>query len=577
MRPLSDTLLVWTGAPCSYGCAACPIDPSAAPTGVSVAELLRGLSGSAGRLAVLVGGEPFLRPDCLRLVAAIRAAGCSPGIITTGRPLMYPQVRARLRSAGVAYLRVQFFGHGEAHDRATAVLGGYDQAITGLRAWVAEAGQECDVDVALSIRSRSMDTLVSELERLAQDVPAQVQIVIALDAAARADAQRTDALGRAVAALAKWNDDETRPLLAWEGLPDSVSAGSCLTISPLPTAFVATDEPPACCLGAIDEIASAAAGGGEETRANSFNFIRTGASVAWTADSTDCTAYQAANGADPARHLWLVEDDRLVLHVTDTGDFAPAEIARVKDEWSHVFLDRAPAGVLDDFTEGMRRVVPDATCEPCAHRAHCGRRVRLVEGAPYAREEARIAAHIAALRGRVLDVGCGEQLYRDTLEPLVRSGVVQYTGLDPDELSIARLREALPQGRFLVGGIEDFRGESASYDHILCLRSLNHVFDVDEALARMAELLKPGGQLLIVECTPFAMLRRPEQVAAADSAPRAGHQHFRNVASDEVVPFARRRALQVIEHHPASLPTTNEWILLLGRPVPQPSQGPVAV
>jgi ubiquinone/menaquinone biosynthesis C-methylase UbiE len=167
------------------------------------------------------------------------------------------------------------------------------------------------------------------------------------------------------------------------------------------------------------------------------------------------------------------------------------------------------------------------------------------------------------LRGRVLDVGCGEQLYRDRLEPLVRSGTVVYTGLDPDERSIDALRAILPQGRFYLGGIENFWGEPASYDRVLCLRSLNHVFDIDEAMARMAALLKPQGQLLIVETTPFAMLRRPEQVAAADQAPRAGHQHFRNVTSTEVLPFARRRSLRVVEHHPAGLQTTNEWILLL--------------
>jgi hypothetical protein len=98
------------------------------------------------------------------------------------------------------------------------------------------------------------------------------------------------------------------------------------------------------------------------------------------------------------------------------------------------------------------------------------------------------------------------------------------------------------------------------------LRSLNHVADLDEALARMASYLKPGGMLLIVETTPFAMLRTAEQVAAADRAPRAGHQHFRNVASEEVLPYARRRGLNVVEHHPASFATSNEWILLLGRP-----------
>ena len=243
--------------------------------------------------------------------------------------------------------------------------------------------------------------------------------------------------------------------------------------------------------------------------------------------------------------------------MTDTGDFEPAEIARVKDELSHLFFDRAPAGVLDDFTEGMRRVLPDTTCDACTNRTRCGRRFHVVDGPTFAREEAWIANYVAGLRGRVLDVGCGEQLYRNELTPLVRSGRVQYTGLDPDEVSLAPLRAALPQGRFYVGGIEDFRGEPASYDHILCLRSLNHVVDVDEALARMAGLLRPGGSLLLVECTPFAMLRRPEQVAAADQAPRAGQQHFRNLASDDVIPFARRRALHVLEHHPATLQTTN--------------------
>jgi 2-polyprenyl-3-methyl-5-hydroxy-6-metoxy-1,4-benzoquinol methylase len=255
----------------------------------------------------------------------------------------------------------------------------------------------------------------------------------------------------------------------------------------------------------------------------------------------------------------------LVLCATDTHDFGGAEIAQVKDEWSHLFVDRAPAGVLDDIGEGMRRVLPDAICAPCVHRPVCARRFRIIEGAPFACEEAWIGDYVAGLRGRVLDVGCGEQLYRDALLPLVRSGVVRYTGLDPDEPSLSILRDALPEGRFHVTGIEDFHGEPASYDHILCLRSLNHVADVDEALARMTGLLRPGGRLLIVECTPFAMLRRAEQVAAADRAPRAGHQHFRNVASEDVLPFARRRSLRIVEHHPASLQTTNEWILLLER------------
>jgi SAM-dependent methyltransferase len=520
-------------------------------------------------LIVLLGGEPFLRPDLLRLVASIRAAGCVPGIVTTGRPLVYPRLRKQLQRVGVGYLRVQFFGTGEAHDRATSVESGFNQAVTGVRAWIAEVGMGCDVDVALNVRRRPLDTLVTEVETLAREIPSRaVQIVIAIDQATAAEAQHAQALQRAALALAHWNDDASQPMLAWEGLDGSAMPTSSLSIAALRPAFVAA-EPHACCLGPVAELARSM-GAMQQTRANSFNYVRTSTVVPWTKTAAECTAYQAtgapAHGHTGAlRHVWLIEDDHLVLHSTDTGDFDAAEITRVKDEWSHLFLDRQAPGVLDDFSEGMRRVLPDATCDPCVHRTQCGRRYRVVEGAPFAREEAWIASYIAGLHGRVLDVGCGEQLYRSELAPLLRAGTVQYIGLDPDEPSLTRIRESLPEGRFQLGDIESFRGEPASYDHILCLRSLNHVVDLDEAMARMAALLKPGGQLLIVETTPFAMLRRPEQVTAADRAPRAGHQHFRNVTSEEVLPYARRRSLLVVEHYPASLATTNEWILLLER------------
>lgn len=301
------------------------------------------------------------------------------------------------------------------------------------------------------------------------------------------------------------------------------------------------------------------------TRANSFNYVRTATTVPWTADAAACTAHAHGADRDPLRALWLVEGDRLTRYVTDTGDFSDAEIARVKSEWSHLFVDRAAPGVLDDFKSGMRRALPDPVCDPCPHRSGCGRRFHVVDGEPFAREEARIAALVAGLRGRVLDVGCGEQLYRDELAALLGAGTIDYTGLDPDEESLARLRAAVPDARLLVGDIEHFDVEPASYDHVLCLRALNHVLDLDEALSRMARALVPGGSLLLVEMTPFAMLRRAEQVDAADRAPRAGHQHFRNLASEDVLPLVGRHGLRVVEHRPANRESSNQWILLLAR------------
>jgi MoaA/NifB/PqqE/SkfB family radical SAM enzyme/2-polyprenyl-3-methyl-5-hydroxy-6-metoxy-1,4-benzoquinol methylase len=312
------------------------------------------------------------------------------------------------------------------------------------------------------------------------------------------------------------------------------------------------------------------------TRANSFNYVRTETTVPWTADTNACRAHVTGAGIDPLRQLWLIEDGRLTRHVTDTGDFTSAEIARIKSEYSHLFVDRAAPGVLDDFKNGMRRVLPDPACDACAHRTECGRRFHLVEGEPFAREEAVVAGHIARLRGRVLDVGCGEQLYRDELAALLRAGTIAYTGLDPDEESLVRFRTAIPEAKLQLGDIEHYEDEPASYDHVLCLRAMNHVFDLDEALARMAGVLKPGGQLLLLEMTPFAMLRRSEQIAAADRAPRAGHQHFRNVASEDVLPLVARHGLRVVEHRPVGRDTSNQWILVLTRE-PNATKGRVPV
>jgi SAM-dependent methyltransferase len=558
MRPSATTLLVWSGAPCVYGCPTCPIDPLAARAGVDLAELKRRLIAVPdrdGRLVVITGGEPMLRPDLLRLVTTIRSVGCVPGVVTTGRALTYPHVREKLQRAGVEYLRVQLFGRGTSHDAATAVLGSYEQAIAGVRAWIGDGAAVGDVDVALYARARSTDSLAGEVAQIAGDIgAADVHVVVA------GESFEPAAAAAAVTGLARWNDDPGRPLVVWEGLSEPDSPAACTTVPLLGSTFVSA-APAATCLGDVARLSRPS--GAVRPRSNSFNFLRTDSVVAYAAAAAECKAHAAARADDRDRQLWLIEGRQTVLYATDTGDFDGAEIARIKDAWSHLFVDRAAAGVLDDFTDGMRRVLPDPVCEACAHRAVCAGRYAVVDAPPFAREEAWIADYVRHLRGRVLDVGCGEQLYRDEIVPLVRSGTVAYTGLDPDQASLDDWRAALPEGRFFQGGIEDFAGVPSSYDRVLCLRSLNHVVDLDEAVARMAALLKPRGQLLIVETTPFAMLRTAAQVAAADRAPRAGHQHFRNVTSEDVLPYARRRGLKVVHHHPVGLATTNEWILLL--------------
>jgi SAM-dependent methyltransferase len=101
-----------------------------------------------------------------------------------------------------------------------------------------------------------------------------------------------------------------------------------------------------------------------------------------------------------------------------------------------------------------------------------------------------IAALAPAVRGEVLDVGCGRKPYR-ALFPATR-----YVGLEIDSPG-ARARgvaEAFYDGRA-------FPFPAASFDAVLCSQVLEHVFTPEVFLGEIRRVLRPGGRLLLA--VPF--------------------------------------------------------------------------
>lgn len=94
------------------------------------------------------------------------------------------------------------------------------------------------------------------------------------------------------------------------------------------------------------------------------------------------------------------------------------------------------------------------------------------------------------LKGRVLDVGCGQKPYQ-SLVP-----ASQYVGVDIDSGVTRRLAAAdvFYDGRHLPF-------DDASFDAVLCSQVLEHVFTPDEFLREIRRVLRPGGVLLLA--TPF--------------------------------------------------------------------------
>ena len=97
---------------------------------------------------------------------------------------------------------------------------------------------------------------------------------------------------------------------------------------------------------------------------------------------------------------------------------------------------------------------------------------------------------------RVLEVGCGEGELARTLARVGHS----VTAIDPQA----------PEGPiFRRTRIEEFT-DPAQFDHVVAILSLHHVEDLGMALSNMADLLRVGGTLVVVE---FAWDRIDEATA----------------------------------------------------------------
>lgn len=94
---------------------------------------------------------------------------------------------------------------------------------------------------------------------------------------------------------------------------------------------------------------------------------------------------------------------------------------------------------------------------------------------------------------RALDVGCGD----GTLARELRAVVPRVTAIDADPGSIAVARRHDGDVDYVIGDFLTHPFEPASFDLVASIATLHHM-DAATALARMRDLLVPGGTLAIV-------------------------------------------------------------------------------
>jgi SAM-dependent methyltransferase len=137
--------------------------------------------------------------------------------------------------------------------------------------------------------------------------------------------------------------------------------------------------------------------------------------------------------------------------------------------------------------------------------------------------------------GRLLNAGCGD---RDISPWLASLGIADVANYD--------IASSLPGA--VIGPLEAMPFADASFDTILCNAVLEHVEKVDEVVAELARVLRPGGHAVIA--VPFL---QPYHECPSD---------FRRYTRDGLVALGEKAGLSAVAVNPVhSAAQTIGWIL----------------
>ena len=140
----------------------------------------------------------------------------------------------------------------------------------------------------------------------------------------------------------------------------------------------------------------------------------------------------------------------------------------------------------------------------------------------------RIQPHI---KGRVLDLGC----HRALIYEQHGADLDAYCGVDYDEAIIAENRERFPEVRFEVRHLDDDDLDlGETFDTVLMVALIEHLFNQKHVLTQVKEALAPGGTVVITSPTPIGN----DVVHATGS--RLG-LFAKDATDDHVIVFNRRR------------------------------------
>lgn len=294
-------------------------------------------------------------------------------------------------------------------------------------------------------------------------------------------------------------------------------------------------------------------------RSNSFNYVEE-RTIAWPAGAPCPLLAGGTTPYDRGRSLLLRSGNSIRVYRTATRDFSDVEIERTKRLLEQVYVDVSDKTAPDNFATDLRKLAVLPECQTCLAYESCTRCYHAVDEDLFTRDDAALLAQLADLRGDVLDVGCGDARYGDVIATLVNAGLVRYQGVEPNADAAARLRRLWPWASVTESPVETLDLARASYDHVLVLRSYNHLRDPRGVIAALVNALRPGGTLLVADNVAFGLVRDRRQTQRAEAGP-AVFEHYRNDGPEQVVDALAFLPLDLVRKSEVAATTSNQWYL----------------
>ncbi|MBR56877.1 MAG: hypothetical protein CMH54_02340 [Myxococcales bacterium] len=598
-RFLSRYVRVFTGTACNQRCVSCPFPADVDRSFRSKAEIQAGLLSAKEKGAtgvILSGGEPTIHPEMPALIQEARTMGLAVSLATNGVFLAERNVLESLYQAGVGRIQVHLFSGDAALHQSLA--GGQSNLEASLAAIERLVGDGIPVLVVVPLVADNLTSLSILMEKLQSLGVEHVHLTMP-DQVRQPEMRAT--LANVRAAIAPVLRDGAVPKISFDRIPLCVAPNHVARHLYLRhrDPLRGSVEESALCWTCRDCVASsqcdAPLARGDDAqeivalspflspRSNSFNYIPN----EFVADVTDLAKCPIAAGdVDPPefdrqREFLMHARDRLITVATDSGDFTGPELSAVRDGLGQIYLDTSDKLLLDDFDRDLQPLRPATECTTCPSLGSCpgAFELRPLE-IGFGASEARVDGILSKLTGRVLDVGVGEPVsLARVFDSAKHDGLgempFEYIGIEPDQERIDELSSRHPWLHLLRAGAEDadlcakVGGDKSPFDHILLLRSYNHVRDLHVAFEQLFSMLKPGGTMLLVENTVFGVVRGRKKLWELEQMEKQGgapFEHYRNHLSHEALEVLAPFDLEVLEHMAVGTTTANQWILWLRKP-----------